>query len=87
MDTKSLNLLKKEKTQILLSTWDRLTKIQQLTCSTKSEKFTRKGNALVSVVKKEANVLVFHEKGTWAGKQAMNFSNVFRWTLDLIMQN
>jgi len=38
---------------------------------------------LVSVIKEEANVLVFHEKGSWSGKQEMNFTNVFRWTLDL----
>lgn len=75
--------MKEEKTQILLLAWDRLTKTQQLTCSTKSEKFIRKGKALISVTKKGTNVLIFHEKGTWSGKQTMNFSNVFCWTLDL----
>ncbi len=83
MDAKSINLLKEEKTQILLSAWDRLTKIQQLTCNTKSKEFTRKGKALVSIKKEGTHVLVFHEKGTWSGKQEMNFNNVFRWTLDL----
>ena len=83
MNAKSINLLKEEKAQILLAAWDRLTKIQQLICNTKSEVFTRKGKALVSVTKKGTNVLVFHEKGAWSGKPEMNFSNVFRWTLNL----
>ncbi|PWU15529.1 MAG: hypothetical protein C5B45_02440 [Chlamydiae bacterium] len=83
MDAKNLNLLKEEKTQILLLAWDRLAKIQHFSCNAKSKECTRKGKALVSVTKKGTHVLIFHEKGTWFGKQEMNFNNIFRWTLDL----
>ena len=75
--------MKEEKTQRLLPAWDRLAKIQRLSCITKSKEFTREGKALVSIKKEGTTLLVFHEKGTWSGKQEMNFSNVFRWTLDL----
>lgn len=73
----------KNKIQVLLSAWNQLAKIQQLVCHAKSTELNRSGKAKVSVTNEESNVFVFHEKGSWSGKQEMNFSNKFRWTLDL----
>ncbi|MGL5264173.1 MAG: DUF6314 family protein [Candidatus Rhabdochlamydia sp.] len=73
----------KEKNKIILSAWNRLAKIQQLVCHAKSIELNRSGKAAVSITKEGNNVFVFHEKGSWSGKQKIDFSNKLRWTLDL----
>ena len=66
----------------LLLGWDRLGKVEQLTCNTRSKESIQKGKALVSVIKQGNNVLIFQEKGSWSGIQEMHFTNTLRWTLD-----
>ena len=74
---------------LTLSMWERLKQIKLLSfhAHTKSHNeggWNGRGKGEV-IVKGEGNeVLVFHEKGSWQGKQGqdIDFSNVFRWTLD-----
>lgn len=77
--------------QVLLAFWDRLSTITQLTfhAKSKSEEETGrngKGQGEVIVTKESSNILIFHEKGIWQGKQGpeVSFSNIFRWNLDRI---
>lgn len=79
----------KNNLQLVLSFWDRLAGVAQLTFSAKTklteeQGWNGKGKGEVTVAKEKSNVLIFNEKGTWQGKQGeeVNFSNVFRWTLD-----
>lgn len=71
--------------RIILNFWDKLAKVQKLSFAARSknkEGWNGKGRGEVEVVK-EGNTLLFTEKGQWHGKQGdVNFSNVFRWTLD-----
>ena len=90
-DNLSLDALKSEnKTQILLTFWERLSAVKQLTFHAKSNSknqngWNGKGQGEVTAAKQCANTLIFNEKGAWQDKQGSNvsFSNVFRWTLDL----
>ncbi len=75
--------------RVLLTIWERLGNVGQLTFHAKTKSkdeggWNGKGNGEVLVTKEGENVLLFHEKGTWQGKKAgeVNFSNLFRWTLD-----
>lgn len=77
------------KTQILFTFWEKLKKVTLLTFNarTKSKEewgWNGKGRGEVDVTREGDNTLIFNEKGTWQNKQAVevNFSNVFRWTLD-----
>lgn len=77
------------KRQVLLAFWEKLMGVTQLTfhAKTKSKEergWNGKGQGEVTVTKEGMNILIFHEKGSWQGKQGaeVNFSNVFRWTLD-----
>lgn len=71
--------------RIILSFWDKLSKVQRITFSARSKHqggWNGKGNGVVQVVK-EGNELIFTEKGQWHGEQGeVDFSNIFRWTLD-----
>lgn len=77
------------KTQILLSFWDKLIGITHLTFHAKTQSkeekgWNGKGQGEVNITKEGSNTLVFNEKGTWQGKLGgeVSFSNIFRWTLD-----
>jgi hypothetical protein len=69
--------------------WERLSKIQQLSFSTKSrqgeELHTKFGKAEVHISSPTPSVLIFQEKGHWFLDQIPDtaFSNSFRWTLDI----
>ncbi|MDR2539376.1 MAG: winged helix-turn-helix domain-containing protein [Chlamydiales bacterium] len=82
-------IYQENKTQILLALWEKLASVTQLIfhAKTKSKEesgWNGKGQGKVVIVKKGFNTLIFHEKGTWQGKQdeEVSFSNIFRWTLD-----
>lgn len=71
------------KNRTLLSVWNQLKKVQQLTCNMQSKELTLNGKAQVSLIKEGSNVLIFHEKGSWSRKEEISFTNTLRWTLDL----
>ncbi len=75
--------------QVLLTFWNRLSKVRSLTFHAKNQSkdphgWNGKGQGEVSLTKPTPQILIFHEKGSWQGKQGdeVSFSNVFRWTLD-----
>ncbi len=74
---------------LILSVWQRLSVVKFLsfhahTKSHSSEGWNGKGKGEIIVKSEGANVLIFQEKGSWHSKhgQEIDFSNVFRWTLD-----
>lgn len=76
--------------EILRAFWSRLSLVTSLsfTAHTRAKEETGwngKGKAEVIVSSSETSTLLFQEKGTWKDKhgQEMDFSNRFRWTLDL----
>lgn len=76
------------KVQVLLAFWDKLMGVTQLTFHAKTQSkdekgWNGKGQGEVIITKEGSNTLIFHEKGTWQGKQGgeVSFSNIFRWTL------
>lgn len=86
---RTLNHKKEDTLHLLLSFWDKLAGVKQLTfnAKTKSKKesgWNGKGRGEV-IVTKEGNSMIFHEKGTWKddGEKEIGFSNTFRWSLDL----
>lgn len=77
-------------TQVLPLFWKKLKSVKSLTfhAKTKSETtegWSGQGWGEVTVTSPDSNRLIFHEKGEWQDKQgiSVNFSNAFRWTLDL----
>ncbi len=75
------------KIHILLAFWDKLETIEKLHFHAKTKEesgWNGRGKGEVSVTKEGSTTLIFREKGSWRGKQVkdVNFSNVFRWTLD-----
>ncbi|HEY2811697.1 MAG TPA: DUF6314 family protein [Rhabdochlamydiaceae bacterium] len=77
------------KMRLLLTFWEKLIEVRQLTFHAKSlSKEERgsngRGQGEVIIEKQSANTLIFQEKGVYQGKQGLevSFSNVFRWTLD-----
>lgn len=75
--------------QILLTFWERLRQVKQLSFNAKSKSkeeigWAGKGKGEVVVSRKNDDVLIYNEKGTWLNKQGnqISFTNVFRWTLD-----
>ncbi len=77
------------KMAILLSFWEKLRGVTQLTfhakTKAKEEKgWNGKGQGEVNMLKEGVNTLIFNEKGSWQPKQGgeVSFSNIFRWTLD-----
>lgn len=86
---KTTSAYNENKTQMLLTFWEKLTSVTKLTFHAKSKSkeekgWNGKGEGEVVNVKDGFNTLIFNEKGTWRGKQGgdISFSNVFRWTLD-----
>ena len=74
------------KIQILLTFWERLAAVKQLTfqaASKEEQGWHRKGKGEVTLAREEGR-FIFHEKGSWQGKEGgeVTFHNVFRWTLD-----
>jgi hypothetical protein len=76
--------------RVLLNFWERLAGVRQLSFNarTKSKEeggWNGKGKGEVIVTKEGEGVLIFAEKGSWQSKEGKEtqFSNVFRWTLDL----
>lgn len=77
------------KLQVLLAFWDKLATVKGITFKalTKSKEDTGwngTGKGEVVVTREGNHLLIFKEKGHWQGRQEgeINFSNVFRWTLD-----
>lgn len=77
------------KFKVILEFWERLSGVTQLTfqARTKSKEnrgWNGKGKGDVIITKESDNILISHERGSWFGPQVggMDFSNVFRWTLD-----
>lgn len=75
--------------QILLAFWEKLKMVKQLSFHSKSKAkvengLSGRGQGEVISTKEGSNILVFSEKGTWqsAHGNEVNFSNIFRWTLD-----
>lgn len=84
-----LSSSQENKTQVLLSFWDKLSRVTRLTFNAKTKSkgdhgWNGKGKGEVLIAKEGGNILLFTEKGTWQGKEGTEFafSNVFRWTLD-----
>jgi hypothetical protein len=80
---------RKNQFQVVQAAWEKLQTVKHLTfhATTKSKEergWNGKGQGEISVSKENDHTLVFHEKGTWHDTQnnEMNFSNVFRWTLE-----
>jgi hypothetical protein len=85
----SPHLIQQNKTQTLLTFWDKLKEVTRLTFNAKTKSkggqgWNGRGQGEVLVAKEASHILIFNEKGTWQGKEGaeVNFSNVFRWTLD-----
>lgn len=75
--------------KILLTFWERLRQVAQLSFNAKSKSkeeigWTGKGKGEVLISKENDHVLIYNEKGVWLNKQGeqVSFTNVFRWTLD-----
>lgn len=77
------------KQQTLLAFWKKLAEIKELSfiAKTKSKEesgWNGRGKGAVEVTPEGNSTLIFQEKGSWQNKHGtdMDFSNVFRWTLD-----
>ena len=77
------------KATVLLSFWEKLKNIKELSFQAKSKSNEERGSngngkGEVVVSKEGDTRLIFHEKGMWQGHQGgeLSFTNVFRWTLD-----
>ncbi|MCH9609127.1 MAG: hypothetical protein S4CHLAM45_03490 [Chlamydiales bacterium] len=75
----------------LLEFWERLTSVKRLSFQAYSKSkensgWNGRGTGEVDVSKTDTNILVFHEKGSWKGKdnRDISFTNIFRWTLDRV---
>lgn len=82
---KDLTTPSENKTQVLLSFWEKLAGVTQLTVHAQTkEKGDWKGKGAVAIARENPNTLIFNEKGTWRGKEGeeVSFSNIFRWSLD-----
>lgn len=81
---------KETKLAVLLAFWEKLLGVSQLNFHAKTNSKddgggNRKGQGKVISTRSSSHVLIFSEKGSWQDKQGLdvNFTNVFRWTLDL----
>ncbi|OJU81641.1 MAG: hypothetical protein BGO10_08555 [Chlamydia sp. 32-24] len=88
-DYRTNSISSENKIKILMTFWEKLKKIKQVTFIAKTKAkletgWNGKGIGEVNILKEGANILVFTEKGTWQGKQGgeVGFSNTFRWSLD-----
>lgn len=75
--------------QVLLTFWNKLSAIRQLSYIAKSNSHPQNGKngqgKGVVIAEKEGNSqITFTEKGQWVGKESgsLDFTNVFRWRLD-----
>ncbi len=76
---------KKTKLEVLLAFWEKLANVKQLNFNANSNANSEwNGKGEVISTSSSRDVLIFNEKGTWACKPGVDveFSNVFRWTLD-----
>src|SRR5262245_36517012 len=85
----SFNEISATPDEVLITFWERLACVTQLTfqAKTKSKEprgWNGKGKGEVHVTRVEQNILIFQEKGYWKGPQGeeTNFNNTYRWTLD-----
>lgn len=85
----SSSLNKQEHENLLMAFWERLSFVNELTFHAKSQlketgHWHGKGKGFVTVTREGETTLIFNEKGSWHGEKnhEMDFSNVFRWTLD-----
>jgi hypothetical protein len=69
--------------------WARLPSVRELTFEARSRAASNSGwngsgKGVVQVETVEAEVILFHERGTWTSQEGreITFSNVFRWTAD-----
>jgi len=74
---------------ILISFWERLHQVKQLSFHAESKskeiiEWAGKGNGSVIIAKENDNTLIFNEKGSWLNSHGTEFifSNILRWTLD-----
>ncbi|HSX26754.1 MAG TPA: DUF6314 family protein [Chlamydiales bacterium] len=69
----------------LLTFWEKLPRIRQLSFFAKSQQAIRTGKAEVTITQPSKREILFHEKGLWLRNDLpdTSFHNVFRWTLDL----
>ncbi|MCB1110778.1 MAG: winged helix-turn-helix transcriptional regulator [Chlamydiia bacterium] len=77
------------KLRTLLNVWEKLSHVRNLTFNANSkghqeQEWNGRGTGQVIVTKSSHTSLIYHEKGIWKGRTGpdVNFSNVFRWTLD-----
>jgi hypothetical protein len=83
------SIKQENKIQVLFAFWEKLMSVTQLTFHAKSKSdeengWNGKGQGEVIIKRESSHILIFNEKGVWQNKQGegVNFSNVFRWTLD-----
>jgi hypothetical protein len=72
---------------LIIQVWSKLAAIQTLSFSATSQGYSGWngiGKGQVQAVKKNDNVILFEEQGTWISLEGQEFafSNTFRWTLD-----
>lgn len=86
---KTLLPYQKNTHDILLSFWNKLSNVTQVTFHAKTQSKNEKGwhgkgQGNVIITKEGSTILIFNEKGTWEATQGgeVSFSNIFRWTLD-----
>ncbi len=75
--------------QLLLTIWERLGRVTELTFEARSRTqeaggWNGKGKGAVVVTKESDNLITFYERGMWKNDHGtdIDFSNSFRWTLD-----
>lgn len=75
--------------QVLLTFWNKLSAIRQLSYIAKSNSHTQngkngEGKGIVINVKEGDSQITFTEKGQWLSKESgsLDFTNVFRWKID-----
>jgi hypothetical protein len=81
-------LHKRAQTSCLLAFWQRLKMVKRFTRTAFSRTqelkgWNERGQGTVAVREESSFSLLFHERGSWQSNQNIEFSNVFRWSLDL----
>lgn len=76
--------------QVLKSMWKQLSNTSRLVFHAKTKSkdgggWNGQGKGDVTQISEGDSILIFHEKGSWKDRygQDIDFTNVFRWTLDL----
>lgn len=90
MKNKNLQLEPKQEVAILRGFWERLKQVKSLDFSAQSmgvvnQRWPEKGKGSVTLELVKPHTIVTIEKGTWYNQESkgLDFSNSFRWTLDL----